>query len=141
MAMDKSPLNEGIELHDSTLGEVEQNGHEIALHLTPAYIHKSAGEPGVAPGSGWTQNVVLVILGGILEGALPEMPCELTDGTLSVGRRAWKNVIPLPLECGGDVKLALEVMWDGQLAITGEHIRATLLGEPEYVEEFSGSSE
>jgi hypothetical protein len=108
--MTKPVLNEAVELHDSTLGRIEFEGFELKLHLTPAYLHKSAGEPGIPPGTGWIQNVVIVVRDGALEGEPPEMPCDLTDETLCTGMNLWRNVIPLPLECDGNIKLKPEIM-------------------------------
>jgi hypothetical protein len=132
-------LNEAIELHDSTLGRVEHDSLEVRIYLTPAYVHKSAGEPGVAPGTGWTQDAVLVIRDGVLEGRLPEMPCELTDGIIAVGIDNWRNCIPLPFEHRGTVKLDLVIMWGGEFTVRGKAIRVTLTGEPKYVEEVPGA--
>lgn len=139
LPMTEPEPNERVELHDSTLGKIEFEGSELKLQLTPAYIHKSTGEPRVAPGTGWIQDVVLVFRDGELEGETPQLPCKLNGGSFSAGMNLWSNGIPLPLEYTGNVKLELEVMWGGHLTVTGKQIKATSIGEPQYVEEFDGS--
>ena len=108
----------------------------IKVSLKPADLHKSAGVPGVDPGTGWVQDIVLVIEGGGIEGQAPEMPCDLSDGDLIVDERTLANVLTLPLDQSGKIMLKLQVMWDGLIGIHGTRIVATLAGEPRYIEDF-----
>ncbi|MBZ5694021.1 MAG: hypothetical protein LAN36_01540 [Acidobacteriia bacterium] len=137
---DNASLKSAIEVHDSVLAAVDHDSVGVTIHLAPAYIHKSTGEPGVDPGTGWIQNVILAIEEGSIEGEIPKMPCKLSDGRLNVGQRLWENTIPLPVECNGNLKLVLTGMWGGELTITGKRIFSKSIGEPEYVEKFSGAS-
>ncbi len=54
---DTAPLNEEIEIHDSVLGSIEIADDNVTLNLTPAYIHKSSGQPRVDSGSGWHRTL------------------------------------------------------------------------------------
>lgn len=132
-------LNSAIEMHDSELAAVERDGPRLKIHLTPAYIHKSPGRPAIDPGSGWTQNLTLQIEEGTVEGTIPEMPCVLSDGTLTIGEIQWNNCIPLPVQGVGNVELILKIMWGGEVSFTGKRIFSVLVGEPRYVEEFPGT--
>jgi hypothetical protein len=44
-------MNEALEIHDSTLTKVEQDGSTIRLSVE-AYVHRSDGQPMVDPGTG-----------------------------------------------------------------------------------------
>ena len=134
--MSDPSINSAIELHDSTLASVDGENGRIEVSLKPAYLHKSAGVPGVDPGTGWVQDIVLVIEGGGIEGQAPEMPCDLSDGDLIVDERTLANVLTLPLDQSGKIILKLQVMWDGLIVIHGTRIVATLAGEPRYIEDF-----
>jgi hypothetical protein len=134
------PLNEEIEIHDSVLGSVEIVDRKVTLNFTPAYIHKSHGEPGGDPRSGWTQDVTVVIENGVADSNLPSLPCDLTDGSLTIGDQVWRNSIPLPLRSEGSVKLELIAMWGGEISASGNRITAILLGRSKYVEESPGNS-
>jgi hypothetical protein len=102
------PLNQAIEIHDSVLGSIEVVDRTVTLNLAPAYIHTSLGEPGADPGSGWTQNVTVVIEDGIAEVKIPNPPGDLSDGSLTIGLQSSSNTMPLPLQCEDSVRLKLQ---------------------------------
>ena len=135
-----SPLNEEIEIHDSVLGSIEIADDNVTLNLTPAYIHKSSGQPRVDSGSGWTQDVAVVIENGVVEMNIPSLPCDLIDGTLTLGSQEWSNAIPLPLQSQGSVRLERIGMWGGEMSVSGNRITVILLGQPKYIEEVPGNS-
>ena len=56
-------MNEAIELHDSDLAAVKVAGDAVILCFHPAYIHRSAGKPGIDAGTGWTQDATITISG------------------------------------------------------------------------------
>jgi len=134
--MSERPENRAVELHDSTVGYVDTRNGRIEIGLMPAYVHSSAGEPGVDPGTGWLQNVAIVVEGGNVEGELPQMPCDLSGGTLAVAETVSDNTLTLPLDQSGSIELKLEVMWGGQIVVRGTRILTILKGEPKYVEDF-----
>ena len=129
-----------IEIYDSTLGSVMESGGHIIISLNPAYIHRSTGMPGVDPGGGWAQDVVLRLENGTIDGSVPEMPCDLWEGNLQVGNQKIENIIPLPLDYRGIVKLILVTQDESRLVVQGSGISATLTGEPKFIEEFPGVS-
>jgi hypothetical protein len=133
--MSGRPENRAIELHDSVLAFVDKQSGQLEIGLMPAYIHSSIGKPGVDPGTGWVQNITIVVENGIVEGQIPKMPCDLSGGTLKVGENASINMLVLPLDESGSVELKLEVMWGGQVVVRGSRILAILKGEPTYVED------
>jgi hypothetical protein len=77
--------NRAIEFHDSTFDSLERDGANVTLRFSEAYIHESNGEPGMAAGSGWVQEVRIHIGGASLSGEIPELPCDLWDGNIRLG--------------------------------------------------------
>ena len=130
------PLNTKLEIHDSELGSIQIDGTSVTLKLTPAYVHKSHGRPGVDPGTGWTQDVTIVIGDAHVASNSLNFPCDLTDGNLTVDLESWDNTIPLPLRRRGSVKLLLVGKWGGEVSLSGSEISLNPSGEATYVEEF-----
>src|SRR5260370_37921312 len=116
--MPSSPsLNIAIEIHDSVLSAVEQQKGKTILRLTPAYIHWSAGTPGVDNGSGWVQNAIVTIDASMSEIAVSEFPVDLATGILEIDGREFPNMIPLPLSQKGLTSLKLTTQSSGTLRI------------------------
>ena len=130
-------MNMSIEMHDSTVSRFTPDGESIIMNLTPAYLHKSYGQPGIDPGTGWTQDARLVVGGASLVGKLPELPCDIMDGELTIGGAVHRNTIPVPLLIDDAVNLHVVFYPECDVSITGTSIRLELLGEPTYVEEFN----
>jgi len=129
--------NRAIEFHDSTLHSLQEDGMNLRLRFSAAYIHESSGEPGWNAGSGWVQEAVLHITDVSLSGEVPELPCDLWDGDLRLGNDLFK-MIPIPLNYHGAVEINLER--DRKMRVIGTHVRLELVGEATYVEEFPGHS-
>ena len=128
-------LNSLIEIHDSVLTLVETQSKQVKLSIE-AYIHKSIGVPGVDPGTGWVQNVILTIEDGSFEGSIESLPYDLYDGTLQINGELMENEIPIPLDRNGQIVLSLVAKWSGdKLVARGTHIHLELLGEARYVED------
>jgi hypothetical protein len=131
--------NRAIEIHDSDLESLVVNSGNVVLTFAPAYIHQSAGNPGVDAGSGWTQHLVIRIHGEVTEGALNELPCTLWDGDLTLNGTQFDNTIPIPLSFEGDVRLHLTSVPGESVQVIGTSITLELLGEPKYIEDFPRS--
>jgi hypothetical protein len=59
-------FNASIELHDSVLDGIDQRPTALSLRLR-AYVHRSNGEPGVDPGTGWCQPATVTLSNGRLD--------------------------------------------------------------------------
>jgi hypothetical protein len=129
-----------IEIYDSTLASVADNGGHVVIEFKPAYIHRSTATPGVDPGGGWAQDAILRVENGTIDGSVPEMPGDLWEGSLQVGNQRIENIIPLPLDYQGAVTLVLVAQDESRVVIRGSAISATLVGEPKFIEEFPGVS-
>jgi hypothetical protein len=58
--------NRAIEFHDSTFDGVRKDGTDLTLRFSAAHIHQSSGKPGVDEGSGWVQEALLHVRGGLV---------------------------------------------------------------------------
>ena len=130
-------LNRAIEIHDSRLDSLSVEGHEAVLYFSRVYIHQSEGKPGVDAGTGWTQVAIIRIDNAMIGSLFTEWPRNLQDGYLKLNGEVSDNMIPIPLDHSGSVELRLED-WNEVVFASGTHIRLELLGEAQYVWEFSG---
>jgi|SRR5215831_1177434 len=132
--------NRKIELHDSELESLRVHDGWVVLGFSSAYIHESDGRPGIDPGTGWTQQVVVRIHGGLATGSLTALPCKLSDGYITLNGRRFDNQLAIPLNCDADVQLSITPQNAESVDIRGDHIALTLLGEPNYIERFPGAN-
>jgi len=110
-------MNQLIELHDSEIAVIWFDSECAIVIFSSAYVHKSEGEPGRDPRTGWSQRAELVITAAT-EITLPRAwPCTIFDGTLELDARILDNEIPIPLAPDGVVRLKLEIM-DGDQKYT-----------------------
>lgn len=129
--------NRAIEIHDSTLESISISADHVVLDFSAAYIHQSDGRPAIDAGTGWTQHAVLRVRGDVVSGSLTELPRDIYSGYLTLNGQRFDNLIPIPLSCVGNVELQLTSGAES-VQIRGNRVTLELLGEPEYVEEFSG---
>jgi hypothetical protein len=132
--------NRAIEIHDSELDSLVASDGQVVLDFSSAYIHESDGRPAIDAGTGWTQHAVIRIKGEIVAGLLTELPCELSSGYLTLMGEQSNNLIPSPLDCEGNVELHLTSQFGESVHILGNRVTLELLGQPTYVERFSGAS-
>ena len=135
----QEPTNAAIELHDSVVERLEPRGEGLAIHFSHAYIHRSSGEPGIDSGTGWSQRAVLLIQSAAVSGAEPALPAKISTGELSVSETRLPNVVPLPFDHAGAVKLSLVLSTGRSLVISGAGASLCLVGEPRFIEEFAGN--
>src|SRR5690606_33839184 len=132
-------VNAAIELHDSVLERLEPRPAALEIHFSHAYLHRSPGEPGVDPGTGWSQRAILAIRSGTVDGALPPLPADVADGRLRVPGTVHENCIPVPFEHGGAVELTLELSTGHVITVAGSKAALQLVGEPQFIEDFPGA--
>lgn len=129
-------MNTIIELHDSTVATINGQQGETVVHFLPAYLHKSEGRPGYAPGSGWVQEVRLIFRDASVSGDFPDLPCNVMDGALTIDGARHGNHIPVPLVSEAQAELRLVFDSVHAVTVTGRAVRLQFSGEPKYVEEF-----
>jgi hypothetical protein len=132
-------MNSVIEIHDSKIVGVMPSAGSIVVRMSPAYVHRSEGRPGFDSGSVWVQDIELTISDFELESNLPELPQELDGGSIQLGSQVFENIIPLPLDVRGAIRFSVLALSGESLIIQGSGATVVLLGEPRYVEQFSGN--
>ena len=132
--------NAAIELHDSTLERIESSGDEVIAVIT-AYVHRSAGRPGIDAGTGWSQSLHLRFSRGRATGSLEAIPMELLDGRLDVSSESFANVIPMPLNRIGASRLELRSWNEAKVVLEGDGVMGSFIGPAKYIEEFAANNE
>jgi len=138
--------NQAIEIHDSTLDQITLESDVAVLHFPRVYIHSSEGRTGIDAGSGWTQEAVIRIGNAHIEGKFSQESRDacggsahwLSDGSLRINDSVSDNLIPIPLDVQGEIKLILEC-WGDVIHVQGDSARLELIGIAKYVEEFHPS--
>lgn len=128
-----------IELHDSRVVGITPSSGSVIVRFRPAYVHRSEGRAGFDPGSGWVQDIDLVVSEAVLESSFTEMPGELDDGSLSVDNEVFENAIPFPLDVRGAVRFSAVSLNGERLVIQGTGATTVPVGEARYVEQFPGT--
>jgi len=75
-----------IEFHDSTAMSCEDCDGDVILRLAPAILHRSAGKPGFDAGDAFSISVEVKLHRGVISVPFVELPVDLTDGCLTVGK-------------------------------------------------------
>jgi len=126
--------NAAFEIHDSSLERVETRGRDVVATIR-AYVHRSAGRPGIDPGTGWIQPVRLEFPKATATGSLDAIPMELLGGRLVLSGGTFDNLIPMPVKHVGTSRLELESWNDAKIVIEGNGISGAFAGPPQYVED------
>jgi len=128
-------LKSGFELHDSRISGIDISGGVATIHFSHAYIHKSAGTPGIDPGTGWSQEAQLVLSDVENLESMPQIPNTISDGYLEVGG-IKHQLIPLPFKRKVGAILHLTLVDGMEVEIAGKRPFIELLGPPRYLEDF-----
>ena len=127
--------NTMIEIHDSTLEQVDMAGDGLVATLS-AFVHRSPGVPGRSRGSVWSQTVRLELQGGSHGGV--DSPIWVVDGHVALGGETYDNTIPWPLAHVGPVRIEFEGSEGEHIVLVGQGLKVSLLKDAKYVEEFPG---
>ena len=132
-------MNLAIEFHDSELTSIAKRDDALELRFGTC-IHKSEGTPGVDAGTTWFQDMMLVVADGVVEGKITHWPSELYDGTLEVDGEVIENVVPIPVDRKGTIRLTLKPsFFDDPIVVRGNHVRLELFpGVPRFIQDFPG---
>jgi hypothetical protein len=129
-------MNERIELHDSNLAAVTISGEEAVVSFAPAYIHRSAGRPGVDAGTGWWQQAMLTFAGASLHSQPGKIPATVSEGYLRIGSKSHSNIIPANGDFHGAIEFSIRLCTAESLILRAQHVRIRLLGEASFGEDF-----
>ena len=127
---------DAIEFHDSTVAGITPSENSIIVQFRPAYVHRSDGRPGFDAGSGFLQNLDLVLSEAVLKSTFTELPCDLGDGSLSVGNEVFDNLVPHPFDLRGKVRFSAINEHAERLDIQGTQAIVLPVGEARYLERY-----
>jgi hypothetical protein len=130
-----SSENQAIELHDSDLVSISVRGGNVVISLSPAYLHRSIGIPGVDSGSGWLQDATLT-LSDVSISAEVALPATIAGGSLRTGGGIHHNCIPASGTFEGPIELRLVLATSECLIVRGDRLEIALQGTPSYLEDF-----
>ena len=128
---------EVLEFHDTHLASITFEGRDAVLLLRPGYIHRSEGRPGVDEGSGWLQDLDLIILDATCSGVPDDTffePADIADGTLAIDQVIWENLLPLPFSRCGTSTFTAILATGRRLDIRGSGARVVPRSEPTFLE-------
>ena len=135
--------NRAIEIRDSVLERVVVSEGRAELYFSKVFVHQSEGEPLYDAGTVWVQRAILRIGDVKITSAFSEFPVDLDGGETRIGRETLKNQIPVPLHQAGTFEIRLRSVWEPRNVVSfeGDAAELDLIGEPDYVEEFSPKKE
>lgn len=126
-----------VEFHDSKVASARAVAGDMEVHLDPAYVHHSLGVPGVDPGEGHIQAVMLRLAGATASADYAAFVGRLSDGSLTVNG-VVNGEVPLPYSVRGKVSLSLVLTTGATLEIVASGIECLATGPTTYVERFPG---
>jgi len=123
-----------IEFHDSVVDAVVASGEGVSIHLT-AYVHRWEQRDGAWVGTGWTQPVTIVVRKPTTRKPECELPVEIAGGSVWVNDTVYDNMVPLPFQANGGVRVVIELLDGARLEIAGDDVALTASGDSEFVED------
>ena len=130
-------MKSAVEFHDSSVSLACVAAGVLVLTLHPAYIHVSAGTPGVDSGEGHLGTVTLLFSDANLVGELCNLHGRISDGDLVV-HDVSRSVVELPFAEVGRVSLSLILESGTAYFVEASSVQVTLVGPTRYVEQFFG---
>ena len=134
-------MNTCFEFHDSVLAVIKREAGRCVLRFRPAYVHRSAGRPGIDPGDGLHQEIEIEIAGVKAMPPPVALPVKLSGGAMTVGEARFQNCAPLPLRQAEKTVLTIgPATASGAFQIEGDSVEIRAIGEAGFVERFPGVS-
>ena len=132
-------MNVAIEMHDSECLAVEVDMSGNGLVLLDAYVHRSEGEPGVAPGEGGVQRIRINVDSMHVNGEVGSLPADIFEGSLTIGTSIQDNMVPFPASYSDTFSLSMMLANDARVVVgSGKRLSIEPEGQFKFVEDFSG---
>ena len=127
-----SDTTDTLQIPGARLETIEQSDAGFTLHFS--LVHLVQEMENAFEDSLWTQAVSLVVTGGVLDGELPECPCEIESGDLTNNIFTYRNHAPLPIDWHGEVSCKFRVAGNsGDFSIEGTAMRLNRIDHPRYI--------
>jgi hypothetical protein len=128
-------ITEALEFHDSSLSTLSLSGGDAILELEQAYVHRWERDGDHWLGKGWIKPVRIRLTGAFPGTSTPALPADISEGTLTVAGVAHANLVPLPYEAQGDIRLRLLLVDSESLEIQGTGVAIDVIGRGQPVED------
>ena len=128
-------MNEALELHDSVVSFIEQSGSSVIVEFESAYIHRTAGRPGLDHGDVLLQAARLVFRKADVTGEVARCRGSLSAGVVNVQADAL-SLIPVPFDDIGVVRCQLVFVTGEVVNIEGRGFSCSVHGEATFLERF-----
>lgn len=120
-----------IQLADSEISSVEHTPGRLCIHFSRAVIIKTM--TGSAEKTLWFQAGDLLLDDPDIEGDLPAGPLHCAGGDIDDNVYTYRDMIPLPLESRGAIRVALKMQGGAPSIIAaGTGIRLEMHDTPKY---------
>lgn len=126
-----------LEFHDSELQAVLPEGDALHVILT-GYIHQWGLAAEGWAGTGWTQQVRIVVDDASLLTQISELPADLSTGWIRSPGGAAPGLIQLPFQKEGAIVLYLQAFTGETAIVQGSRLSVAAEGEPKFVERLPG---
>jgi hypothetical protein len=127
-------LRSWVEFHDSDLNSIVVSADVVSLHVD-AYVHRWEQRNGEWAGTGCMQPVTIVVRTGTAPITQFITPMEIVDGYVRVNETVYQNLVRLPFQGNGAVRVVLELSNSAVLQFAGDRVTITAVGDPRFVEE------
>jgi len=123
-----------IEFHDSVLRAIVADDDRLIFELD-AYIHRWEQRDGAWAGTGWMQRVTMTVRNSTMPVARVEPSVGVSAGRIWVNDAVHANLIPLPFEGVGAVRVIVQLV-DGEVVkIAGDRVTLAATGDARFVED------
>ena len=125
-----------LEFHDSTLTGFDARETQVEL-LLDAYIHRWERLEDGWRGTGWMQNVRIVVSNATGLSAVPLLPVEISVGRLQLDTADPNDVVRLPQQASGVIRIWLELTTADVVELTGSAVLIEATADARYIEELA----
>lgn len=128
-------MNRALELFDSRVSQVlAAEDATVRVVFSHGYVHQSPGRPGSDPGTGWSQELAIVLHEARVASPPPVLPNQIAEGFLEFGNTRL-DLIPLPFKRRGPAALHLTFSDGSTVEVEGAGTMVEILSAPIFLED------
>lgn len=128
-----------LQFPDSMLDSVSVDGDAVTLAFKPLYMQKSEGIPGVDASTRWEVEASLLLRETESGADLAGLSGRVTTARLRINQYTWVDVVPLPVDGPGLIRLELTVEGsESPLVVEAGSANFMPRGQEKYLEHIDG---
>ena len=121
-----------LQLPQARLESIDRDADTVTLHFSQVYLVQDMEN--AFEDSLWTQAVNLTIRDVLIDGDLPECPCDISGGDITNNIYTYRDHSPLPINWRGDVRCSLMIAGsDAAFSISGNTMQLEQIETPRYI--------